>query len=199
VARRFRKYALAETVVLGPGNACIRAAKMVDVSRKLETITATLILLIALLASSCDWHTRYALDTTEQKDQAIRLLRDAYGAFNRGDIAGAVQELDPHIEWTEPASFPGGGTYHGREGVSQYLTQSRSGWAEGRSEPEKFLVSGNRVVVFVHARIRMKESSDWHEVRLADVYTFRDGRPIGMRAFADRRDALDWVGIRDAL
>jgi len=155
--------------------------------------------LVGILASNCDWHKRDALDTTEQRDQAIRLLRNAYDAFNRGDIAKAVAELDPAIEWTEPAPFSGGGTYHGRTGVCQYLTQSRAGWAEGRSEPEKFIVTRNRVVVFVHARIRMKGSSDWHEIRLADVYTFREGRPISMRAFADRNEALDWVGVHDAL
>ncbi len=93
--------------------------------------------------------------------------------------------------------FHRGGTYHGHAGVSHYLTQSRAGWAEGRSEPEKFIVTRNRVVVFVHARIRMKGSNDWHEIRLADVYTFREGRPISMRAFADRKDALDWAGVHD--
>jgi len=153
--------------------------------------------LVGILALNCGWHKSSALDTTEQRDQAIRLLRNAYDAFNRGDIADAVAELDPAIEWTEPASFPGGGTYHGRAGVSQYLTQSRAGWAEGRSEPEKFIVTGNRVVVFVHARIRTKGNDEWHEIRLADVYTFREGRPTSMRAFADRKGALDWVGVRE--
>lgn len=173
------------------------ATKITVVCRKRETIAAALMVVVGILASNCDWYRRDALDTTEQRDHAIRLLKNAYDAFNRGDIAKAVEELDPAIEWTEPASFPGGGTYHGHAGVSQYLTQSRAGWAEGRSEPEKFIVKGNRVVVFVHARIRTKGSSDWHDVRLADVYTFRDGRPISMRAFADRKDALDWAGVHD--
>jgi uncharacterized protein len=168
------------------------------VDRKQETITAALIAMVGILVSHCDWHNRGALNAIEQRDQAIRLLRDAYDAFNRGDIAKAVEELDPAIEWTAPASFPGGGTYHGREGVSQYLTQSRAGWAEGRSEPEKFIATRDRVVVFVHARMRMKGSSDWREVRLADVYTFRNGRPVSMRAFADRKEALNWVGVHDA-
>ncbi|MFL6447527.1 MAG: nuclear transport factor 2 family protein [Bryobacteraceae bacterium] len=167
--------------------------------RKHETITAALVVVVGILASNCDRHNKDALDTIEQRNQAIRLLRNAYDAFNRGEIAKAVEELDPAIEWTEPASFPGGGTYHGHAGVSQYLTQSRAGWAEGRSDPEKFIVRRNRVVVFVHARIRMKGSSEWHEVRLADVYTFREGRPISMRAFADREDALDWVGAADVV
>jgi len=34
-------------------------------------------------------------------------------------------------------------------------------------------------------------------VDLADVYTIRDGKPIAMRAFADRQDALRWAGLKD--
>ena len=86
----------------------------------------------------------------------------------------AVEPLDAQIEWSEPVEFPGGGTYQGREGAKQYLSQSRAAWAEVISEPEQFIPAGNRIVVFVHARVRRKNSSEWQEVRLADVYTFHE-------------------------
>lgn len=130
---------------------------------------------------------------------AIALLQRAYEAFNRGDIAAAVKELDPDIRWTEPDSFPGGGTYRGQAAVAAYLTQSRANWAEGRSEPERFIVSGNRVIVFVHARVRPHGSTEWHEVRLADVYTFDRGTPVEMKAFADRQEALQWAEAKSSL
>src|SRR5580704_4910251 len=130
------------------------------------------------------------VESTVEAGQAIRVLRGAYAAFNRGDIDAAVEPLDAQIEWTEPAEFPGGGTYHGRESVKRYLTQSRMNWAEGSSEPERFITSGNRIVVFVHAKFRNKGSNEWGDVSLADVYTIRDGKPVQMRAFADRQEAL---------
>jgi uncharacterized protein len=130
---------------------------------------------------------------TPEREQAA--LREAYAAFNRGDIAAAVGVLDPQIEWNEPASFPGGGAYHGRVEVAAYLTQSRAGWAEGSSEPERFIPAGDRMVVFVHARFRAKGSTEWREVRLADVYTFRNGIAVRMQAFADRQAALRSVGL----
>jgi uncharacterized protein len=123
-------------------------------------------------------------------------LRKAYAAFNRNDIAATVEALDPQIEWTEPAEFPGGGTYHGHEGVKAYLSQSRAAWAEGSSEPERFIVAGDKIIVFVHVRVRPRDSREWHERRLADVFTFRNGKAIRMRAFADRRQALEWVGVK---
>lgn len=137
------------------------------------------------------------METTPEMANAIVALRDAYAAFNRGDIEAAVQSMDERIEWTEPVEFPGGGTYHGRDGAKQYLAQSRAGAAEVISKPEKFLTAGDRVVVFVYARVLPKGSNQWQEVRLADVYTFRDGKAVQMRAFADRQEALRWVGIED--
>ena len=125
-------------------------------------------------------------------------LRKAYAAFNRNDIPAALEPLDPQIEWIEPAEFPGGGTYHRHEGVRAYLSQSRAGWAEGSSEPERFIVAGDKIIVFVHARARPKNSTEWHETRLADVFTFHNGKATHMRAFADRRQALEWAGVKDS-
>lgn len=135
------------------------------------------------------------MEESAQTEQLIMALRGAYAAFNRGDIDAAVEPLDAQIEWTEPTEFPGG-TYYGREGAKQYLAQSRAAWAEVISEPEKFIPAGNRIVVFVHARVRPKDSHDWQEVRLADVYTFRNGKAIQMRAFDDRQEALRWAGAK---
>jgi hypothetical protein len=137
------------------------------------------------------------MENTTESAQAISDLRAAYAAFNRGDIEAAVQSLDPQIDWSEPAEFPGGGTYRGREAVKRYLTQSRAAWAEASSEPERFITSGNRIVVFVHARVRAKDSNQWQDVRLADVYTINNGKAIQMRAFADRQEALRWVGVEE--
>ncbi len=139
------------------------------------------------------------LQMEAQMATMIAALRGAYAAFNRGDIDAAVQPLDTDIKWSEPAEFPGGGTYHGREGAKRYLTQSRAR-AEVISEPERFIVAGTRIVVFVHARVRPTggKDSEWQDVRLANVYTVRDGKAIQMRAFADRQEALRWVGIDDS-
>jgi ketosteroid isomerase-like protein len=123
-------------------------------------------------------------------------LRQAYAALNRNDIPAFVKALDPQIEWTEPAEYPEGGTYHGHAEVKAHLSQSRGNWAEGSCEPERLIVAGENVVVFVHVRVRLKHNTEWHEGRLADVYTFRNGRAIQMHAFADRRQALEWAGVK---
>lgn len=133
--------------------------------------------------------------TSAERAQAITVLRHAYAAFNRNDIEAAVSGLDPNIDWREPAEFPGGGAYHGRAAVAGYLTNSRANWAEGVSKPKKFIVQGDRIVVFVHAHFRVKGATTWNDVHLADVYTFHDGVPVAMRAFADQEMAVRWVKV----
>jgi ketosteroid isomerase-like protein len=126
--------------------------------------------------------------------EIVRAIRDAYRAFNQGNIRDCLRALDPEIEWIEPPEFLGGGTYSGHEGVARYLTQSRWAWAEIQSEPEKFIEIGDKVVVFVHTRVWPKDSDIVREGRIADVYTIRNGKAIRMQAFVNRQEALRYAG-----
>ena len=122
-------------------------------------------------------------------------LREAYAALNRNDIETMVSAFDPEIAWIEPDDYPGGGTYHGQAAVEAHLSQARATWAEGRCEPERFVVAGDKVVVFIHVRVRLKDETEWREGRHASVYTFRDGKAIEQRIFDDERQALEWAGV----
>ena len=77
------------------------------------------------------------------------------------------------------------------------MEKSREAWAEVISEPEQFITAGDRIVVFVHARVRPKGSNAWQDVKLADVYTIQNGKAVQMRAFADRQEALRWAEAED--
>ena len=123
-------------------------------------------------------------------------LREAYAALNRGDVAGFVNGFDPQIEWSEPVEYPGGGTYYGLAAVTEHASEARDTWAEGSCEPQRFIVVGDKIIVFVHVRVRLKHETEWREGRLADVYTFRDGKVIAFRSFLDRRQALEWAGAK---
>src|SRR5438445_11947000 len=113
---------------------------------------------------------------TPSLEAETNALRDAYAALNRNDIPAFVQIFDPQIERIEPADFPGGGAYHGLDVVKAHLSLHRGNWAEGSCEPQRFIVAGDRIIVFVDVRVRLKHETDWREGRIADVYTFRDGK-----------------------
>lgn len=122
-------------------------------------------------------------------------LTDAYAALNRNDIPGFVQILDPQIEWSEPVEFPGGGTYRGLDAVQAHLAKARATWAEGSCEPERMIVADDRIIQFVHVRVRLKEETEWREGQVTEVYTFREGKVLEARIFGDSRQALEWAGV----
>jgi ketosteroid isomerase-like protein len=118
-------------------------------------------------------------------------LREAYAALNRNDIPATVEACDPQIEWTEPL----GGTYHGHAEVQAHLSKARDTWAEGSCEPERFIVAGDKIIVFLHVHVRPQHNMEWIDGDIADVYTFRNGKAIQMRHFPDRQQALEWAGV----
>lgn len=74
------------------------------------------------------------------------------------------------------------------------ISRGRNTWAEGSCELERLIVAGDKIVVFVHAHVRLKGETTWIDGRFADVYTFRNGKAIQMRSFGERQEALEWAG-----
>ncbi len=124
-------------------------------------------------------------------------LKEVYAAINRNDIPAVLKSFDPQIERIETWAFPSGGVYRGHAEVKAHLSQGRETWAEGSCEPERFIVAGDKIIVFLFVRVRLKNRSEWIEGRIADVFTFRHGKVIQMRSFVERQQALDWTGIKD--
>lgn len=124
----------------------------------------------------------------------LNILRDAYATLNRGDIAGFVKNFDPQIVRVEFEGLPMAGAFQGLEAVKAHVAESRSTWAVGSCEPERFIVAGDRVVMTCHVRVRLKDQTEWLEGRTADVFTFRNGKVVEFRTFAEEEDALEYAG-----
>src|SRR5579863_2306339 len=72
-----------------------------------RAILLTIVLLsISVFAQSQEVR-KIWMEPSKKMERVISRLRTAYAAFNRGDFDSAVAPLDPQIEWTEPAEFPG--------------------------------------------------------------------------------------------
>ncbi len=138
------------------------------------------------------------------RDEALDALGDAnvvaplrgYEAFNRGDIEGALADIDPDIVWhTYIVPGPGGGTYRGHEGVQELWRDARNIFGEFRNEPERLISAGDKVVAFVRVCGRGKESGVEVEAKIAHVHTLRDGKVVRTESFEDRDEALRVGGI----
>jgi uncharacterized protein len=129
----------------------------------------------------------------------IEALEQFFAAINRNDMQAVTKDFDPQIVRIEPEGFPTAGTYRGIAEVQEHVTKGRGTWAEGTCEPEEFFQNGDRVVVYLHAWVRLQDSTEWTEWvggRFADGFVFRSGKIIQYLSFAERAEALEWAGIK---
>jgi ketosteroid isomerase-like protein len=122
-------------------------------------------------------------------------LEQFFAAVNRDDMQAVTKDFHPKIMRVEPGGFPTAGTYRGIKEVQEHVAKGRVTWAEGTCNPEGFFENGDRVVVYLHALVRLKGSTEWIDAQFADGFVFQDGKIIQYLAFRERADALNWADI----
>ncbi len=110
-----------------------------------------------------------------------------------------IEDFDPDIVRVEPEGYPTFGTYCGIAAVQDQVRQGRGSWAEGSCDPEDFFENGDKVVVYLHAWVRMHNQTEWVGERFADRFTFRNGKIVDYITFVKREDAMKWAGIEETL
>lgn len=128
----------------------------------------------------------------------VEIVQRSYEAFNRGDIERSLEAIDPEVEWhTYIVPGPGGGIYHGHDGVRELWSDARNVFGSFRNEPERIIdVPPDRVVAFVRICGTGKESGIPVEARIAHLFTLRDGKALRVRSYEDRDEALRAAGMR---
>ena len=120
----------------------------------------------------------------------IETVKKIYAALNRNDVLAYLDFFDAKIDRFE--TF--GSRYSGLEELKVNF-QGRDTWAEGSCEPEEFSVKGNKVVVFVHVKVRLKNKDEWIDGQVTDVFTFQGAKVVEFYSFDVRNEALKWAGI----
>jgi hypothetical protein len=127
----------------------------------------------------------------------VEALKQFFDAINRNDMQAIARDFDPQIVRIEPKGFPTAGTYRGSAEVQEHVRTGRGTWAEGSCDPEKFLIKGQKVVVYLYAWVRLQDATEWTGGRFADGFVFRNGKITEYHSFGERQQALEWAGIHD--
>lgn len=125
------------------------------------------------------------------------LLERFFDAINRNDMPAVAGFFHPDIVRIEPEGFPTAGTYRGIAEVAEHVRKGRGSWAEGTCQPEKLLQNGEKVVAYLHARVRLHGSTEWIGGRFADGFVLRGGKIVEYHSFGERPEALKWAGISE--
>jgi ketosteroid isomerase-like protein len=124
------------------------------------------------------------------------IVREAFLAYDRGDIARLMDFVDPELEWIyfgpgQEDSEPY--VRHGRDELKKALLRQAS--LGLRAELEEVVAAGDQVIMVMRTagldRYRHRDADD----RTYDVATVRNGLIVGLHACRDRTEARSLAGI----
>lgn len=123
------------------------------------------------------------------------LAREAYDAFNRQDLEGVLERLDPEIQWRMHEQFTRAPrVFHGHEGVREVFDAFLESFDDFRTDPLEFIEADDRLVVPVRMSGRQKGSGDPVEFQLVQVWTTRDRLALALDVYSTKEEALSAVG-----
>jgi uncharacterized protein len=123
------------------------------------------------------------------------LLEAVYESWGRGDWTPQFDVYADDMEWGWSADFPEPGMRSEIGRKSSRLHAWLSQWENWRCEAERYIESGDLVIVFCRYSGRGKGSGASLETHGAHVWTMRDGKAARLEVFPSRESALAATGV----
>jgi ketosteroid isomerase-like protein len=122
------------------------------------------------------------------------LLRAGYDAWNRGDLDGWLELLDPDIVIRTSGAFPDfAPEYRGLERAGKFWRQMLEPWEDFRIEVEQIEEEGDIVAAGIRFVARGRDSGVDVELRFGSGISARDGVAVELvnrRSFEEVREVL---------
>jgi ketosteroid isomerase-like protein len=128
------------------------------------------------------------------EQENVRVVRDAYAAFQRSDIPGLLEMLSDEIDWWIPGSpeqIPVSGRVSGREAVGSFFAKLDETQEFTHFEPQEFIAQGDKVVVSGNYKGRTRTAGREFDIDWLHVFTVRDGRVTALREYSDTAALAD--------
>jgi ketosteroid isomerase-like protein len=131
-------------------------------------------------------------------EQNVAIAKAAYDAWNKQDLESVLDRLHPDVEWEENDEvYPGlDPVYHGHEGFLKRQRDAFDAWEWFTVEDQEFIDAGDHVVVPLRLTAKGRHSGIEVQMTVCDVLTFRDGKVVRHRLYANRAEALEAVGLQ---
>ena len=125
--------------------------------------------------------------------QRVDLVRRVHEAFNRGDAEAMLSLIDPDCEIRDPGRT--GGTFHGHDGLLEFLEEWMEIWDTYRIEVEEYRETDELVVACLMQTGRGKGSGIEVRQPMTQLLWVRDGKVAELEIYADRGDAFRAAGL----
>jgi ketosteroid isomerase-like protein len=132
----------------------------------------------------------------------VAMVRGAYEAFARGDVAAVLAVLDENIEWHEAEHityWPGGpfvGPQAVLDGVLARIPQDFDGFTV---DVGRVVGCGDTVLVEARYRATTRATGKPLDAQVAHVWDFRDGKVVHWQQYSDTWQFAEVTGVVPAL
>jgi uncharacterized protein len=131
----------------------------------------------------------------------VKLVKDAYDCFGRGDIPTLLGMMDPAIEWREAEGNPyqpSGQPFKGPDAIVQNLFVKIGPDFGGTFvvHPERFHDAGDTIVVEGRYTGTFKATGKKLNAQVCHVFKIRDGKLASFQQFVDTAQLQDVMGAR---
>jgi len=113
-----------------------------------------------------------------------KLVRDAYAAFGRGDIAAVIAMLDEKVEWTSPRTLPHGGDFSGPTQVGKFFEGLGAAWDSLALDVESVDEAGSNVIGLLRASGTRKNGGP-QSYGAVHVFDIANGKIRRFREYVD--------------
>ena len=114
-------------------------------------------------------------------------LRRAYAAFNSGTPDWSL--FDPAIRHDQTQGLFLDGVFYGPAGVRAALKEIQTDWEGLSYEPLEVVETGERVLVLLRIRARVRDSQAELDAQVGHVWEFRNGRAVSWAVYSDHASA----------
>jgi ketosteroid isomerase-like protein len=131
-------------------------------------------------------------------EENLQITRRGWEAYLRGDMDALASLWAPEVVWDLQhfRNWPES-SYHGVDGVRQFVTEWLEVWGDYEVEVEELLPAPDgRVVSLITHRAKGRQSGLPMNLSMALTATLRNGKIIRFDTYDDRAEALDAAGLR---
>ncbi len=128
----------------------------------------------------------------------VELAKRVIDAFNRRDVDGIFECVNPDVEWFPAMSVTFGSGLRGREGIESYVREVSDSWEEYRVVLQDVRdLPDEQVLALSRVEGRGAGSGGLVDAQMGQVFDFRDGRIARVRTYLDHGQALEAVGLTE--
>jgi ketosteroid isomerase-like protein len=126
----------------------------------------------------------------------VVVVRGVIDGWLRGDPA-TLELISDDVVYVSPPTMPDGRTYHGHEGVLQWVVDWGQEWTDYELDVLRYRDLGDRVVTVERNRATGKRSGVGVDMQTVSLWTLRDGKVVRWQGYATEEEALEAAGVRE--